>query len=198
MQQGITPAEILTADSAPKSAQKDKTYVAIREYPIYTYLHVRSLAFAFEVLKAIGMRRKRVVSAAAAAGSGLSRAPTAQDFYFSKQPSFLASCSSQTGSTHPKTIRGDERRQKENNQISGVGPIGLPRFGELGTTNTCRFIPTFSGRLDDAMKKDCKIVRDGCFSDAPYRRFIPYAGQTRLFYLTVACGWSSWSCCALS
>ena len=120
MQQGITPAEILTADSAPKSAQKDKTYVAIREYPIYTYLHVRSLAFAFEVLKAIGMRRKRVVSAAAAAGSGLSRAPTAQDFYFSKQPSFLASCSSQTGSTHPKTIRGDERRQKENNQISGV------------------------------------------------------------------------------
>lgn len=125
--------EILTADSAPKSAQKDKTYVAIREYPNYTYLYVRSLAFAFEVLKAIGMRRKRVVSAAAAAGSGLSRAPTAQDFYFSKQqPSFLASCSSQTGSTHPKTIRGDERRQKENKQISGVGPIGLPSVRRVG------------------------------------------------------------------
>lgn len=46
-------------------------------YPIYTYLYVRSLAFAFEVLKAIGMRRKRVVSAAAAAaaaGLGLSLA----------------------------------------------------------------------------------------------------------------------------
>ena len=40
-------------------------------YPIYTYLYVRSLAFAFEVLKAIGMRRKRVVSAAAAAAAGL-------------------------------------------------------------------------------------------------------------------------------
>lgn len=79
-----------------------------------------------------------VSAAAAAAGLGLSRAPTAQDFYFSTPLPSSQVAPRRPGRPTQKRYGGMKGDKKENKQISGVGPIGLPRFGELGTTNRFR------------------------------------------------------------